>query len=142
MVHYSFSFTAYKAASGGSYLRCGTAKVSQGVCKQFPWDNKKVAHNFNYRSLRFFSLTFKSSISQNAWVVYMLVCLTPFFSLLILIPMYYLFLRTWWVPHALQVLNPWPYGPLLSHGGRSFHLSFDLLANGMINNTYNSPKKK
>ena len=40
-----FQLQAYKAASGGSNFRCGIAKVSQGVRKQFPWDNKKVAHN-------------------------------------------------------------------------------------------------
>ena len=35
----------YKAASRGSNFRCGIAKVSQGVRKQFSWNNKKVAHN-------------------------------------------------------------------------------------------------
>ena len=40
MVHYSLGFTAYKAASGGVSLRCGTpktlqkhAEVGEGPCK-------------------------------------------------------------------------------------------------------------
>ena len=45
MVHYSFSFRLIRQQVGGVTFDVGLQKVSQGVRKKFPWDNKKVAHN-------------------------------------------------------------------------------------------------
>ena len=42
---------AYKTASERGNFRGGIAKVSQGVCKKFPWDNKKVAHKIFLKSM-------------------------------------------------------------------------------------------
>ena len=33
MVHYSLDFTAYKEASGGFYLRCGTPRTLRKACR-------------------------------------------------------------------------------------------------------------
>ena len=45
MVHYFFSFTAYKAVSGGSCLQCETAKGISGSTQIVSPEQQKVAHN-------------------------------------------------------------------------------------------------